>query len=205
MNIVKQSVELLASTPNPEQLIERCGRVAYKSEDKISTGTATAFIRKIIELGHESVLEHASATLLVVCDRGISHEIVRHRIGSYTQESTRFCNYSRSRFGKEITVVEPPGLPSDLRNHWHNSCVNAEIAYHALVEHGVGPQIARSVLPTCLKTEIAITYNFREWRHFLRLRLAPAAHPQMQSIAKVIHSILIALAPACFDVIEVKT
>ncbi len=205
MNIVEQGVDLLTSTPNPEQHIERCGRIAYKSEDRISRGTAAAFIRKIIELGHESVLEHASATLVVVCDRGISHEIVRHRIGSYTQESTRFCNYSRSRFGSEITVIEPPDLPSELRNNWYNSCVNAEIAYQFLVQQGVGPQISRSVLPTCLKTEIAITYNFREWRHFLRLRLASAAHPQMRAIAKMIHSRLITLAPACFDAIKEKS
>lgn len=196
MRIVKPSVTVLAATPFPEQLIERCGRVAYKSEDKIGPGTAPKFIAKIIELGHESVLEHASATLLVICDRGISHEIVRHRIGSYTQESTRYCNYSIEKFGKEITVIEPPGLM--YINHWKRVCKDLERQYFAMIQSETPPQIARSVLPTCLKTEIAITYNFREWRHFLKLRLSPKAHPQMQQIAGMIHDELVKISPAVF-------
>lgn len=198
MKIVEQSVELKKWTSNPEQHIEWCGRIAHKSEDKITADSAGAFVRKLLELGHTSVFEHASATVLVVCDRGVTHEIVRHRAGiSYTQESTRYCNYGSGRFGREITVIEPPGL-GDNRCRWVQSCGMAEEVYLAMIEDSVPPEIARSVLPTCLKTEIAVTANFTAWRHFLKLRLSPKAHPQMREIAAMIRDILVGIAPNVF-------
>jgi thymidylate synthase (FAD) len=200
MKIVQQSAKLLAHTPNPECLIERCGRIAYKSENKINVGTAQKFIEMIIKNGHESVLEHASATILFICDRGVSHEIVRHRICSFTQESTRYCRYSDKKHDG-ITVIKPPfnGNDSDfLEDCWRLLCHDSELCYINMINNGVAPEIARSVLPTCLKTEIAVTCNFREWRHFLKLRMAPSAHPQIREIAQMAFVELKKIAPTVF-------
>ena len=197
--------------PDSEQLIELAGRTCYKSEDKIGPGTAAKFINMVIDRGHYSVLEHASATFRIVCDRGISHEIVRHRLASYSQESTRYCNYGKDKFGAEISVIAPLGLddagilkssPYDLTYtpylDWLRTCESAEATYFNLLQAGVLPQTARSVLPTCLKTEIVMTCNFRVWRHFLLLRTALTAHPQVREIADMILKQLRAIAPDVF-------
>jgi thymidylate synthase (FAD) len=147
---------------------------------------------------HESVLEHSCASFHIVCDRGVSHEIVRHRIASYSQESTRYCNYNKDKFGGEITVIEPPGLTQEEREIWESSVLISEAAYMKLVSKCVKPQIARSVLPTCLKTELVMTANFREWKHFIRLRTSPAAHPQMVEVAKMVEESLKKVAPTVF-------
>jgi len=203
MKIVPQSAELLFITPNAAQFLEVAGRTCYRSEDKITPTSAAAFIKMLIhEKGHESVIEHASATFRVVCDRGVSHEIVRHRIASYSQESTRYCNYSKEKFGAEITVIEPPGLPPALREEWFCAMRAIEQLYMDMLEAKVPPQIARAVLPTCLKTEIVITYNFREWRHFLKLRTSKAAHPQMREVAGMISEILVRECPEVFEVLD---
>jgi thymidylate synthase (FAD) len=202
MRIVKPSVELLWITPDAEKMIERAGRVAYKSEGQIKPGSAEKFIAKIIGLGHEAVIEHACASMYFVCDRGITHEIVRHRLFSYVQESTRYCNYARDQFGGEIAVVQPPGLGEADEADWRASCEQAERSYLAMVKRGVSPQIARSVLPTCLKTEIVVAGNFREWRHFFKLRTAKAAHPQMQEVAKAALRILVEKCPSVFGMLE---
>jgi thymidylate synthase (FAD) len=227
MKIVKPSIELIHSTPNPERVIERMGRICYQSNHKVKvcgpcggrgwqrpsldcpscTGTGTdiesaiAFVHMIKSNGHESVLEHASAGFSIVTDRGVTHEIVRHRIASYSQESTRYCNYSKESFGSEISVIQPPGLEAcnQARYAWEEMMVAAEVSYNAMVVgKGVSPQIARSVLPNSLKSEIGMTANFREWRHFLRLRTSPKAHPQMREIADMIRALLVKLSPACF-------
>jgi len=121
---------------------------------------------------------------MFIVDRGISHEIVRHRIASYSQESTRYCNYTQDKFGNEITVIEPYFfLDKPAYKLWQESCLAAEKAYIQMLESGSSPQEARSVLPTCLKTELAVTFNLREWRHFFTLRCAGPAHPQMRQAA----------------------
>ena len=146
----------------------------------------------ILKRGHESVLEHCSFTVKFTCDRGVSHEIVRHRIASYSQESTRYCNYASEKFGREINCVDPAGAfgwnegdMSDQRKAalWREAMVSAERTYFALLEAGARPEEARSVLPNSLKTEIVITMNLREWRHFFRLRCSRRAHPQMAEVA----------------------
>lgn len=207
MKIVKPSVELLGimrplglvgigpggigAEPGdrPEQLIELAGRTCYKSEGAMTPDSHLRFVDKVCnQLHHESVAEHSAATLKFVCDRGISHEIVRHRIASFSQESTRYCNYGKDKFGAEISVIEPPGLRyrGGLWNaaglSWVSAMEAAEKAYLAMLDAGCTPQIARSVLPTCLKTEVVMTANIREWGHVFRLRLDKPAHPQIRTL-----------------------
>lgn len=165
--------------------LEKIGRVCYKSEDKITDDSYEKFLRGIIKRGHESVLEHCSITVKFICDRGVTHEIVRHRIGAYSQESTRYCNYSNDKFGNEITVIKPCFWEEDSYSYkaWYDACQFTEDAYFELLRSGASPQEARSVLPNSLKTEIVVTYNIREWRHFFKLRCSKAAHPQMREVA----------------------
>ena len=186
MKIIPASVQIISPIDADAMLqqIERCGRVCYQSE--ATEDSAADFVRMLIKRGHESVLEHASFTAEFVVDRGVSHEIVRHRLASYSQESTRYCNYSSDKFGSEITVIEPIGVArcSSAWHLWHSSCEYAEDTYLQMLEAGCSPQMARSVLPHSLKTTVVMTANLREWRHFFRLRTAPAAHPQMREVAQ---------------------
>lgn len=200
MRIVQPSVVLEAITKDAELLIERAGRTCYKSDAKITSESAGLFIRMIIKKGHESVIEHASATLRFVCDRGVTHELVRHRLASFSQESTRYCNYSEEKYGGEISVICPPSLEpgTDEHFHWHRACEAAERAYIAMLSGKISPQIARSVLPICLKTEIVVTANLREWRHIFKLRTAPAAHPQIRSLMKDAKQLLYYQCPNVF-------
>ena len=162
--------------------LELVGRTCYKSENKITEGTAPMFIEMLKNRGHHAMLEHCTASVKFVCDRGVSHELVRHRLCAYAQESTRYCNYSKDKFDREISVIEPPGLSPEARRCWQRACGCAEDEYMRLIDMGVAPQIARSVLPTCLKTEIWCTANLREWMHIFKLRCAPEAHPQIREL-----------------------
>lgn len=203
MKIIKPGIEFITPIDGGVILkrIEQCGRVCYKSEDRITEDSCKTFVRGIIKRGHEAVLEHCSFTVKFVCDRGVSHEIVRHRLAAYCQESTRYCNYSKGDFGSEITVIEPcylqPG--SDGYELWRESCADSEIAYFALLNWGCTPQEARAVLPNSLKTEVVMTADIREWRHFLRLRCSPAAHPQMREVAIQLLKEVQAKVPILFD------
>ena len=189
MKVVKPDWRITALTEtDPTRLmkhLEAMGRICYQSEDAITDTSYDKFLRGIIKRGHEAVLEHATVTAVVICDRGISHEIVRHRIAAYCQESTRYCNYSKGKFGEEITVVEPFFWDENSaeRRIWKRACETAEIAYFDLLAEGATPQEARDVLPNSLKTQLAITMNIREWRHFFRLRCGKGAHPQMIELA----------------------
>ncbi len=209
MKIIKPYFEILTPINGGDVLshIEQCGRVCYKSEGKITNGSAEKFIRSIITRGHESVLEHFSVTVKFVVDRGVSHEIVRHRLASYSQESTRYCNYAKEQFGEEITVIEPFYLLSRPLEYsmWQAACTVAERAYFDLIGHGCTPQEARSVLPNSLKTEVVMTANLREWRHFFRLRTSAAAHPQIREVAIPLLFCMDKLIPAVFsDLLPVK-
>ena len=175
--------------------LESIGRVCYKSEENIKEGSAEKFIANILKRGHESVIEHESITVSVICDRGVTHEIVRHRIASYSQESTRYCNYSQDRFSAQITCIDlATGFGYDLTKEsdrakyevWKSACEAAEQYYFRMLELGAAPEEARSVLPNSLKTEIVMTMNLREWRHFFRLRSALRAHPQMREVSNMI-------------------
>ena len=203
MKIINADVEFITPIDGAAILkrLEQCGRVCYKSEAKITKTSAERFISNIIGRGHEAVLEHCSFTVKFICDRGVSHEIVRHRLASYCQESTRYCNYSKEGFGEEITVIKPCFWDeTDLKYAaWANLCSKAEDAYIDLIRSGATPQEARSVLPNSLKTEVVMTANIREWRHFLKLRCAKAAHPQMREVALILLEKVHDLIPVCFD------
>jgi thymidylate synthase (FAD) len=186
MRIVSPAHTILLM-PAPETipaLIELAGRTCYKSEEKITPDSARGFIGRILKSGHESVIEHVSITVRFVCDRGVSHELVRHRLASYSQESTRYANYGKEKFGREITVVRPPFWPEGSAEFdtWRAAMEAAEAAYMRLLELGARPEEARSVLPNSLKTEIVMSANVREWRHVFRLRCSRRAHPQIREL-----------------------
>lgn len=204
MKIVEPSVELLWITENPEYQIEQAGRTCYKSEDKITADSARMFSKKMREHGHHAMIEHAVASFRIITDRGITHEIVRHRLASFAQESTRYCNYSSDKFENQCTFIEPPNLNETQRAHWEKACLAAEQSYFDMLKSGCSAQIARSVLPTCLKTELVMMANFREWRHFITLRGAKAAHPQIRPIAHMIWEILVQHAPGIFEDLKVS-
>lgn len=203
MRVIKPDVELITPLDGDTILkrIEQCGRVCYKSEDKITEDSAVKFVQNIIKRGHEAVLEHCSFTLKFICDRGVSHEIVRHRIAAYCQESTRYCNYSKDGFGNEITVIEPCFLNKvdPAYGHWYNGCQKAEEEYFNMLTAGCSPQEARSVLPNSLKTEVVMTADLREWRHFFKLRCSKAAHPQMREVAIIALNKVKEKIPVIFD------
>ena len=223
MLLVKPSFEIASGHTGAYMLqaLERAGRTyytCYKSEDRITDDSAVKFAQDIIKRGHESVLEHEKITVRVVCDRGVSHEIVRHRLASYSQESTRYCNYKGG-----VTFVIPPWwheIPEgdytyrtfqrrmehdefetcpDAR-HWLNAMLDAEEAYTEAVDRlKWSPQKARSVLPNSLKTEVVMTLNIRAWRHFFNLRTAVGAHPQMREIAQPMLAMFRTDYPILFD------
>ena len=208
MKIIEQSVEL-AQDLNPAEImkqIERAGRVCYKSESNISDESAEKFIANIIKRGHESVIEHVSITFKIICDRGVSHEIVRHRLASYSQESSRYCDYSNEKFGGELTFIKPCFWDEDEENYmlWRQAMAISEHLYLSMREKGVRPEQARSILPNSLKTELFMTANLREWRHFLKLRTSKKAHPQMREIALKIYELLNENLPVIFADIQVE-
>ncbi len=181
--------------------IERYGRTCYRSEDRITSDSARVFIAMIIRNGHESVLEHEKISVRFICDRGVSHELVRHRIASYSQESTRYCNYAKDKFGNSLTFIKPFFWNEDSQKYeiWKETMQIIEENYMKLISLGTEPQQARSLLPNCLKTEIVVTMNLREWRHFFRLRTSTKAHPQMREIACPLLSIFKEKIPVVFE------
>lgn len=203
MKIIKPSIEILDELNGNEIIkkIEKIGRVCYKSEEKITSDSSKRFVGNILKSGHESVIEHEKISIRFICDRGVSHEIVRHRIASYSQESTRYCNYVKDRFGKEITVIKPLFWEEDSKEYkiWYDAMLHSEQAYQELIQMGAKPQEARSILPNSLKTEIVVTMNLREWRHFFKLRTASNAHPQMREIACMALEKLKQEIPIVFD------
>ena len=187
-------------TPDADWLIERIARVCYHSEDRMDCGCPDgrcprcaerrdAFLASLVKRRHESVFEHAVATFRLVTDRGVTHELVRHRLASYTQSSTRYIRYAEG-----VPAVRPLFASPEKESLWREAVRQAESAYCALIEAGAPPQEARDVLPVCTAATIFVTANFREWRHILRLRLANDAHPKFRALARLI---LARLAPRC--------
>jgi thymidylate synthase (FAD) len=206
MRIIEPSFEFM-NTVNGKQIlesIEKAGRVCYKSEDKIAPDSAEEFIRRILQSGHESVIEHEKITVKIICDRGLSHEIVRHRIASYSQESTRYCNYNKNKFGNELTLIRPFFWNKDPEKYaiWQETMQTIENNYNKLISMGAQPGEARSILPNSLKTEIVVTMNLRAWRHFFKLRTAVKAHQQMREITIPMLQRFKEIIPVVFDDIE---
>jgi len=202
MNIVTPSVEVIDPIKEEDILrkLELCGRTAYKSEDRITQGTAKRFIKGIIKSGHGSVLEHANITVKFICDRGVTHELVRHRLAAYTQESTRYCNYSKMG----VQVIEPPCNTQAGLLIWSEAMCAAERYYKDMIMIGEKPEIARSVLPTAVKTEIMSTMNVRQWRHVIDLRIQPDCHVQIIELMKMLLHEFQTKLPTLFEDIGVR-
>lgn len=210
MKLIKPSYEIISDI-NVDLLkqIEKFGRVCYKSEDKITNESAFNFIKMLLKKGHESVLEHEKITVKFICDRGVSHEIVRHRLASFSQESTRYCDYSLNKFNNEITFIIPNWLDLEEGSYimledngifdgpsgvitfnaiskekliYLAGIQETEIRYKELIRLGWTAQQARSILPNSLKTEIVVSANLREWRTIFKQRTSKAAHPQMREL-----------------------
>lgn len=207
MKIIKQGYEVLSTIGKGGieelQSIERAARTCYKSESRITEDgeSAKKLVRMLIDRGHEAMLEHSQLSVKFICDRGISHELVRHRLASFAQESTRYCNYSGGKFDNEITVIEPSWIGDNKQTYqmWKSACERAEIAYMDLMAEGCSPQEARAVLPNSLKTEVVMTANYREWRHFFKLRTDAAAHPDMRALVTPLLLELKERIPVVFD------
>ena len=188
------------------QFIEQAARTCYKSGDKITDDgeSAKALVKRLISSGHEAMLEHSILSVRFVVDRGISHEIVRHRLFSFAQVSQRYCNYSKDKFGNEVTFISPCFWDKyDKYTIWMNACEGMEIMYFKLLKAGATPQEARTVLPNSTATELVVTGNYREWRHFLKLRTDKAAHPQMRQVTIPLLRELQERIPIIFDDIGV--
>ncbi|MDR0726662.1 MAG: FAD-dependent thymidylate synthase [Rickettsiales bacterium] len=213
MKIIEQSHSILSPATNDEwttqaKLIESAGRTAYKSEDKISEDSSEKFIKMISTRNHGAVLEFGNMVVKFITDRGVSHEIVRHRIASFLQESTRYCNYGKDKFGKEITVIKPStwdDWAETARNNWTNAVRQSEKSYLAMIDDGVTPQQARAVLPNSLKTEINVGGNFREWRHIFQLRaISRAAHPDIRALMIPLYEECRTKLPCVFDMGDIQ-
>lgn len=212
MKIIEPSYEILTEISEGGikelQHIEKIGRVCYKSEDKITEDGESAknFVKMLIGRGHEAMIEHSSLSVKFTVDRGVSHELVRHRIASFAQESTRYCNYSKDKFDNGITFIKPFFWEEGTKEYsnWEQAMSLAESGYLSAIGMGTTPQEARSILPNSTKTEITITANYREWRAFFKLRTAKAAHPQMQEVTRPLLNELKIRLPIIFDDIEVE-
>jgi thymidylate synthase (FAD) len=216
VRIIKPSFEILSKINREEILksIELAGRTCYKSENKITEDSASKFVKKIIENGHETVIEHCSISVRFICDRGVSHELVRHRLVSFSQESTRYCNYGKDDhltfikpcFFQNIPIGEFNSLPDIVLDDiwksqldWCALMMDSELGYKNMIKAGCTPQEARSVLPNSLKTEIVVTANLREWRHIFKLRaINKKAHPQIREIMLPLLIKLIKILPEIF-------
>jgi thymidylate synthase (FAD) len=224
MKLIRPFTEILTPIDGAEILktIEKVARTCYKSEDKITDDSAYKMVKSLIDRGHEAMIEFFDVTVKFVCDRGVSHEIVRHRMASYAQESTRYCNYSKDKFDNQLTFIIPNWMTLPEGNYsskwaednsenvkrdyflWINSMAKSELYYNELIELGWQPQQARSVLPNSTKTEINVKYNLREWRHFFKLRTSPAAHPQMRELTIPLLKEFQSKIPIIFDDIKIN-
>ena len=219
MILIRPSYEILTEIDGDKILknIERAGRTCYKSEDKITADSAEKFCRGIIKSGHHSVIEHENISVRFVCDRGVTHELVRHRLAAYSQESTRYCTYKSG-----VTFIIPPWIDIaegeyalcdewdekiyyynedeiSAEQLWFEAMQDTEASYIDLLNCGWSPQQARSVLPNSLKTEIVMTANLREWRWVFELRCSTAAHPQIREIMIPLRTELRMKIPAIFE------
>lgn len=199
MRIVNQSWSWLQKPSNPLELIEKAGRTCYKSENRITPGSAEKFAKMLLDLGHETVLEHTTASVRFITNRGVTHELVRHRLCSFSQESTRYVRYN-----SDIEFIQPfwwssPNCSEEQKNIWLDTMQATEKAYHAALQAGSKPEEARDLLPHALKTEIVMTANLREWRHVFKMRCSSKSHPQMYTLMRECLAGFAAEIPIIFD------
>ena len=206
MKIINAGFLILSDINGMEMLknIEYIARTCYKSEDMMTDLSAVKMVKSLINRGHEAMLEHEKISVKFIVDRGVSHELVRHRVASYAQESTRYCNYSKDKFGNELTFISPCFWSKGSREYeeWYAAMNSAEDIYFELIDWGVPPEQARTVLPNSIKTEIVMTANLREWRHFFKLRAIGTTgkpHPQMLEVTVPLLAEFKALIPVVFD------
>lgn len=213
MKIISQYVQLedKIDRENILKKIEKAGRTCYKSENNVKEGSAKTFIKNIVKRGHESVIEHVSISVRIVTDRATTHELVRHRIASYSQESTRYCDFSKDKFGNELTFIQPiieerhAIHNKEYMDNWKKCMQQIEDTYLNMRDKGIIPEYSRQILPNSLKTEIVVTMNLRAWRHFFKLRIHKSAHPQIRDIANKIFKIFNKELPEIFsDLEEIK-
>lgn len=196
IDIVPQSVEIVSSREEIEfglARIEKMGRICWQSEPKSAGGSPEPFIRMLIGRHHESVLEHGSISVILITDRAVTHQLVRHRLMSPSQESQRYCCYTKDKFGAKLTVVKPQGYDSyseDMQLKFEQSCEESYRAYQYMLEKGCKPEEARRLLPSAAKSQIGITANIREWRHIFKERLNPAAEPQTRALMLAVRKAL---------------
>jgi thymidylate synthase (FAD) len=216
MKVIDASYEVLTPLNGVDILkfIERVGRVCYKSEGQITDDSYLKLVKMLVERGHEAMLEHYNFSVKFISNRGFTHELVRHRVASFAQESTRWCNYSQDKFGGELTFIRPLWTKAEDRqkgsktrimtvNGWLKEMESVEMSYLHAVRDGLSPQDARGILPNDLKTEIVITANLREWRHIFKLRTAKVAHPDMRFLMIPLCREIKSKIPVVFDDIEV--
>ena len=216
MKIIEPKYEILTDISEGGikelQQIERVARVCYKSEDKITPDgeSAKKLVGFLVKQGHEAMLEHSQLSVLFTCDRGVANELVRHRIASFAQESTRYCNYSKEKFGGELTFIWPSYIRGEqycelndsevtIKSSFLEAMTYAEKDYKLMIANGMRPEQARCVLPLCLKTDIVVTANYREWRNIFKLRTPVAAHPQMRELMCPLLKELQNKIPVVFD------
>ena len=211
MKIINAGFQILTNINGIEMLkaIEYIARTCYKSESMITDLSAVKMVESLINRGHEAMLEHQSISVKFIVDRGVSHELVRHRMASYAQESTRYCNYSKDKFGNELTFISPCFWNKGSREYeeWYAAMNSAEDIYFELIDWGVTPEQARAVLPNSIKTEVVMTANLREWRHFFKLRAIGTTgkpHPQMLEVTVPLLAEFKALIPVVFDDLIVR-
>lgn len=212
MKVIEQYIELEDKISREDILkkIERAGRTCYKSENNIKEGSAERFMQNIIKSGHESVIEHLSISVRIITDRGVTHELVRHRIASYSQESSRYCHYSNDKFGNELTFIKPIFdkkhniNEKDYFEQWESCMQQIENTYLNMSNKGVIPEYSRQILPSSIKTEIVVTMNLRAWRNFFKLRMSKNAHPQIRDIAFKIFNEFNKELPEVFEDLKYK-
>ena len=204
MKVITSSYEILTDLSDSMRFlkdIERAARTCYKSENNITDTSCVTLCKSLISRGHEAMLEHSQLSVKFTVDKGISHEIVRHRLFSFAQESSRYCNYNKGKFGSEIKVIKPDDFELRSKEYevWYDACKYAESAYMELISEGIKSELARNVLPHSLATEIVVTGNIREWRHFFKLRCDNAAHPQMRLLMRKLLNELKSKIPVLFE------
>jgi len=198
MKLIEQSHEIISMDKDILINVEKVGRTCYKSKDKISSDTSIPFVKRLIKNNHHAILEFCDITVKFITNRGVTHELVRHRLCSFAQESTRYVKYNDVEFILPIWFY-PIDCLSRTYFIWTESMKHAEKNYLRLITEGWIPQQAREVLPNSLKTEIVVKANLREWRHILELRCSKKAHPQMRALMLPLLSELKTKIPVIFE------